>query len=102
MNSSLPRILASNDSSFNFFCRLPSKYRDTILINTSNAWYEEKLLFKCCNVNMKWVWCPCIRPDVATEIGKSLSAVERATAKLVKNGLSKHVGSQKGGHWERL
>ena len=38
--------------------------------------------------------------EVAEAIGKSLSAVERASAKLVKAGRLKHVGPQKGGHWE--
>lgn len=38
--------------------------------------------------------------EVATQIGKSLSAVERASAKLVKDGLLRYVGPQKGGHWE--
>jgi ATP-dependent DNA helicase RecG len=45
------------------------------------------------------------RPDmtlaeVADAIGKSLSAVERASAKLVKAGRLKYVGPKKGGHWE--
>jgi ATP-dependent DNA helicase RecG len=40
--------------------------------------------------------------DVATAIGKSLRAVERASAKLVKQGKLKHVGPQKGGHWNVL
>jgi ATP-dependent DNA helicase RecG len=39
---------------------------------------------------------------VAIAIGKSLSAVERASAKLVQQGKLKHVGPQKGGHWEVL
>jgi ATP-dependent DNA helicase RecG len=38
--------------------------------------------------------------EVATTIGKSLSAVERASAKLVKTGQLKHIGPQKGGYWE--
>ena len=38
--------------------------------------------------------------EVASTIGKSLSAVERASSKLVKQGKLKHVGPQKGGHWE--
>jgi ATP-dependent DNA helicase RecG len=38
--------------------------------------------------------------EVATTIGKSLSTVERASAKLVKTGQLKHIGPQKGGHWE--
>jgi len=40
--------------------------------------------------------------EVAREIGKSLSAVERASAKLVKEGRLRYVGPQKGGHWEVL
>ena len=45
------------------------------------------------------------RPDmtlaeVAETIGKSLSAVERASVKLVKAGHLKYVGPRKGGHWE--
>ncbi|WP_420825877.1 winged helix-turn-helix transcriptional regulator [Pelodictyon luteolum] len=38
--------------------------------------------------------------EVAEAIGKSLRAVERATAKLVKSGQMKYIGPQKGGHWE--
>lgn len=38
--------------------------------------------------------------EVAETIGKSLSAVERASSKLVKEGLLRHVGPQKGGRWE--
>lgn len=40
--------------------------------------------------------------EVASTIGKSLRAVERASAKLVKNGRLKYVGPRKGGHWEIL
>jgi len=40
--------------------------------------------------------------EVATEMGKSKSAVELASAKLVKDGLIKYVGPQKGGHRETL
>ena len=40
--------------------------------------------------------------EVAAEIQKSLSAVERASARLVKEGKLKHVGPQKGGYWEVL
>ncbi len=39
---------------------------------------------------------------LAETIGKSLSAVERATAKLVKAGRVRFVGPRKGGHWEVL
>ncbi|MEF8735378.1 MAG: winged helix-turn-helix transcriptional regulator [Candidatus Accumulibacter necessarius] len=47
------------------------------------------------------------RPDLtlaelASSIGKSLSAVERATAKLVKEERLRFVGPKKGGHWEVL
>ena len=38
--------------------------------------------------------------DVAKVIGKSLSAVERAGAKLVKEGRLRRVGPRKGGRWE--
>lgn len=38
--------------------------------------------------------------EVAIAIDKSVSAVERASSKLVKQGKLKHVGPQKGGHWE--
>ena len=38
--------------------------------------------------------------QVAAAIDKSLSAVERATAKLVKLGELHYVGPRKGGHWE--
>jgi ATP-dependent DNA helicase RecG len=38
--------------------------------------------------------------EVAREIGKSLSAVERASTKLVKGGQLKYIGPKKGGHWE--
>jgi len=40
--------------------------------------------------------------DVASAIGKSLSAVERASSKLVKEGKLRFVGPAKGGHWEVL
>ena len=40
--------------------------------------------------------------EVAVAIGKSVSAVERASANLVKAGRLKFVGPQKGGHWEVL
>ena len=39
---------------------------------------------------------------LAAMLGKSLSAVERATAKLVKAGKLRFVGPRKGGHWEVL
>ena len=39
---------------------------------------------------------------LAAMLGKSLSAVERATAKLVKAGKLRFVGPRKGGHWEGL
>ena len=38
--------------------------------------------------------------EVADNIGKSASAVERAAAKLVKSGRLKRIGPQKGGHWD--
>lgn len=40
--------------------------------------------------------------EVAAVLEKSLSAVERASSKLVKMGRLKYVGPQKGGHWEVL
>ena len=40
--------------------------------------------------------------EVAAQIGKTSRAVELATAKLVKDGRLRHVGPQKGGHWEVL
>lgn len=40
--------------------------------------------------------------EVAAEIGKSLSAVERASAKLVAEGKLRYHGPRKGGHWEVL
>lgn len=40
--------------------------------------------------------------EVASEIGMSLRAVERASAKLVKDGRLLYVGPRKGGHWEVL
>jgi ATP-dependent DNA helicase RecG len=40
--------------------------------------------------------------ELAMSIGKSVSAVERASAKLVKEGRLKYVGPRKGGHWEVL
>ena len=40
--------------------------------------------------------------EVAAHIGKSVRAVERATAKLVKDGHINFVGPKKGGHWEIL
>jgi ATP-dependent DNA helicase RecG len=38
--------------------------------------------------------------EVAAAIGKSLSAVERAAAKLGKSGKLRRIGPAKGGHWE--
>ena len=38
--------------------------------------------------------------EVAQKIGKSLSAVERASSKLVKAGRLRYVGPEKGGHWK--
>ena len=40
--------------------------------------------------------------EVAVMIGKSLSAVERASAKLTKEGRLRYVGPRKGGRWEIL
>jgi len=40
--------------------------------------------------------------EVASHTGKSLRAVERATAKMVKEGLLQFVGPKKGGHWQVL
>jgi ATP-dependent DNA helicase RecG len=40
--------------------------------------------------------------EVAARMGKSLSAVQRASAKLVKDGKLKYIGPQKGGYWEVL
>jgi ATP-dependent DNA helicase RecG len=40
--------------------------------------------------------------EVAVGIGKSISTVERASARLVKSGKLKYVGPKKGGHWEVL
>ena len=37
--------------------------------------------------------------EVAEVIGKSVSAVERASSQLVKTGHLKYIGPQKGGHW---
>ena len=37
---------------------------------------------------------------VAKSIGKSVSAVERASKKLTLEGKLKYIGSKKGGHWE--
>jgi len=40
--------------------------------------------------------------QVAVEIRRSTRAVEMASSKLVKEGRLRHVGPQKGGHWEVL
>jgi ATP-dependent DNA helicase RecG len=40
--------------------------------------------------------------EVAESIGRSLSAVQHASAKLVKEGRLRYVGPSKGGHWEVL
>jgi len=40
--------------------------------------------------------------EVAKAIDKSPSAVERAASKLVRTGHLRHIGLQKGGHWEVL
>jgi ATP-dependent DNA helicase RecG len=38
--------------------------------------------------------------EVAEATSKSLSAIERASAKLVKTGRLKYIGPKKGGRWE--
>jgi hypothetical protein len=38
--------------------------------------------------------------EVAAAIGKSVSAVQHASAKLVKEGYLQYTGPAKGGHWE--
>jgi len=38
--------------------------------------------------------------EVAERAGKSLSAIERAASKLVKEGRLHHVGPKKGGYWK--
>jgi len=38
--------------------------------------------------------------ELAVLLGKSVSAIERASAKLVKAGELRRVGPDKGGHWE--
>ena len=38
--------------------------------------------------------------ELAVLIGKSVSAIERASAKLVKAGKLRRIGPDKGGHWE--
>ena len=40
--------------------------------------------------------------DVAAQVGRTVRAVEMASAKLVKAGRLRFVGPQKGGHWEVL
>jgi ATP-dependent DNA helicase RecG len=40
--------------------------------------------------------------EAAIATGKSLRAVERACAKLIKNNQIRHIGPRKGGHWEVL
>lgn len=40
--------------------------------------------------------------EVAVQIGKSTSAVERASQKLVREGKLRYIGPQKGGHWKVL
>ena len=40
--------------------------------------------------------------EVAAQIGKSVSAVERASVKLTREGRLRRVGPRKGGHWEVL
>ncbi len=38
--------------------------------------------------------------ELAVLLGKSVSAIERASAKLVKAGKLRRIGPDKGGHWE--
>ncbi len=40
--------------------------------------------------------------EVAAHIGKSVSAIERAAAKLQREGKLKFIGPRKGGHWQVL
>lgn len=65
------------------------------LVKTPVKTAEAILLFLAKNPTVKLA-------EVATGIGKSLSAVQRASAKLVKDGKLEYVGPQKGGHWKVL
>ncbi len=38
--------------------------------------------------------------EIAAQLGKSVSAIERASAKLTREGRLRRVGPRKGGHWE--
>lgn len=38
--------------------------------------------------------------EAAAHLGKSVSAIERAVRRLRDSGRLRHVGPQKGGHWE--
>lgn len=38
--------------------------------------------------------------EVAAKLGKSVSAVERASTKRVTEGKLRYIGPKKGGHWE--
>jgi ATP-dependent DNA helicase RecG len=40
--------------------------------------------------------------DLAASIGKSVSATERASSKLVKEGKLRRIGPAKGGQWDVL
>ena len=40
--------------------------------------------------------------EVAAQIGKSVSTVERSSVKLTREGRLRRVGPRKGGHWEVL
>ena len=40
--------------------------------------------------------------ELAEKIEKSISAIERASSKLVKEGKLRYVGPRKGGHWQVL
>jgi ATP-dependent DNA helicase RecG len=40
--------------------------------------------------------------EVAKKVGRTLRAVEMATAKLVRDGKLRFVGPKKGGRWEVL
>jgi len=42
----------------------------------------------------------CTLAEVATRLGKSVRAVERAVARLQQEGRLRYVGPRKGGRWE--
>ena len=84
--SPAPEFDTDNDRSY-FLIRLPV-HEDAVVVKTPDR------ILHVLRENPRMTLA-----EVAEVIGKSVSAVERASSQLVKTGHLKHIGPQKGGHW---